>query len=100
MLGRVALRLVIFAATLAFARGEDYDPNRMYSVQMLYQACTAPKGSQSFGRCFGYIEGAGDFMIGDTMCPKNGLNYFAMIQAFVNWAERHPEAWDEPQIHG
>jgi hypothetical protein len=30
-----------------------------------------------------------------SMCPNNGYTYGALKQAFVNWAEKHPEKWTE-----
>jgi hypothetical protein len=100
--------LIVAVAVALFAhpsptRGEggEEEYKRLFNVHALYQACTSPRGSQMFGRCFGYIEGVGDSMIGKTFCVKNDLiNYPAWIQAFVNWVPAHPERWDDLQLIG
>jgi hypothetical protein len=32
--------------------------------------------------------------------PVNGYTMGAVIQAFLNWADKHPEKWARPRIFG
>jgi hypothetical protein len=71
------------------------------SVQHLYEECT---GASVYGQmeCVGYISGvadnmtivgAGGFAPEFGVCPKTAVTYGADVQAFKNWAQKHPEAW-------
>lgn len=88
------------------------------TVQTLYEDCKAAQsGHRSF--CFGYLLGVGDLMaihavaarhikgrpteserylLGDRLCG----NYTgtAEAQAFINWAEKHPEKWTTDMLSG
>jgi Rap1a immunity proteins len=81
-------------------------------VQALHQLC---KLDQDL--CLGYVSGVGDHMLltgaflrnqlkglkeedrelltGLAAClpPKTPTSSGAMVQAFINWAEKHPENW-------
>ena len=72
----------------------------VFNVKTLHQACIAPKESQTFGRCFGYVQGVADAMMGKTFCLGDRVDYSALIQAYNNWAAAHPEKWTEFQIIG
>lgn len=77
------------------------DIRDLFNVHSLYQACTMPRESQMFSRCFGYIQGIADLSVGETFCIQGDrLNYAAAIQAFVNWVPNHPEEWDQFQFIG
>jgi Rap1a immunity proteins len=97
------MRFLILWAVGALATLSGHSSARAdnYTVHVLYQACTSPRESQMFARCFGYIEGVADSMIGENFCIADGImNFPAIIQVFVNWASAHPEKWDEAQIAG
>lgn len=83
------------------------------TVQFLYQACKAEPVSPLGRFCLGYSVGVGQMMvlngyqghemglcppptIRGTFTPSGG----AMIQAFLNWAEKHPEKWAGPALVG
>lgn len=76
-------------------------------VQRLYNRCKEPESSQLNFVCLGYIAGVGetmDFLGLDrashpfAICgrPSHG----AMVQAFINWAEKHPSEWKESEVFG
>ena len=84
-----------------------------FNVQDLYLDCRAPERSPKWALCIAYISGVGNMMqlVGSTqlahpnewyaplgICgdPSNG----AMMQAFINWAEKNPQEWSTPRIIG
>jgi hypothetical protein len=86
------------------------------NVQELYSQCMAPKDSTAAIFCLGFVSGIGDFMqlngaerkmvsdaqwsvlSNEALC---GLpTYGAQVQAFVNWAEKHPEEWGTSRVIG
>jgi hypothetical protein len=80
------------------------------TVQFLYETCRAEIAANMPRFCLGYILGVGQLMavnaeFGDNfaLCsvpkgvpPSGG----AMIQAFLNWAEKHPESWTQRNLFG
>lgn len=82
------------------------------NVQTLLSWCKSPNESQLYSGCIGYISGAADLMqaisvldVKDPLIkPFLGLcgrpTYGAMIQAFINWAEAHPEEWSTDRSLG
>jgi hypothetical protein len=88
------------------------------NTQTLYRWCKAKTGSVEHGVCLGYIAGVGELMtvngadVGSSR-PQfltnveiylwmtsicNAPTPGAMVQAFVNWAEKHPEKWGGERI--
>jgi hypothetical protein len=71
------------------------------SVQALYAQCTATSlYEQSY--CAGFFTASLDTMIvlgtdvsaqAFGICPKTTVTVGAAVQAFKNWAQKHPEAW-------
>jgi hypothetical protein len=71
------------------------------SVHGLYEECIAVDNqSQMF--CAGYFNASMDSMIllgadpdsqAFGICPKTPITAGAALQAFKNWAQRHPETW-------
>ena len=77
------------------------------NIQWLYNACKERDDQLGFVICLGYVSGIGDLMQmnavaalkrvidpsgwDDRLCGQP--SYGAQVQAFVNWAERHPEKW-------
>ena len=82
----------------------------MLKVGDLLRFCKEEKGSPHKLICLGYISGIGDTMqvVGvEALSDKTrdfamcGIaRYNAMVQAFVNWAEKHPKRWEEPRRFG
>jgi hypothetical protein len=82
------------------------EPTR--SVQSLYTRCTAADiHDQMF--CAGYFTSSIDNMMvlgvdastrAFGICPKVSITVGASVQAFKNWAQKHPEAWGLPRYVG
>jgi hypothetical protein len=77
------------------------------TVQGLYDLCKAREESSEFLSCVAYIAGASDTlrllanspeMIGFAICGD--ATYGAMVQAYKNWAEKHPEYWSKNRLSG
>jgi hypothetical protein len=69
-------------------------------VQGIYEVCQAPRQSADWNLCVGYIEGAADQLAAVNLTCPGGVAYFAMVQAFMNWAAAHPEKWTMPRGDG
>jgi Rap1a immunity proteins len=75
------------------------------SVQLMYGACKEEiADAHGAPFCVGYIEGVAQVMIlngiqgrgGLAMCtipPASIPSGRALVQSFMNWAEKHPEHW-------
>jgi Rap1a immunity proteins len=78
-------------------------------VQGLLQKCTV-EGSKDWNYCIGYVGGIGTVMLLNGSLTDFGFakpplemsicrterftaTAGAMVQAFRNWAEKHPESW-------
>jgi hypothetical protein len=80
------------------------------TVRFLYQACKDEMAANSFRFCLGYVLGVGQLMavnaeFGDNyaLCaaPKGTVpSGRAMIDAFLKWAEKHPESWSQRNLFG
>lgn len=80
------------------------------TVRFLYQTCKDETAANGQRFCLGYILGVGQLMAvnadyGDNfaLCskPKGTVpTGREMIQAFVNWAEKHPESWTQRNVYG
>lgn len=91
-------------------------PQDLMTVQELYESCTASQHSYTtlslLSKCRGYINGVADMMVlvgteGDAtmrkyfgICPRDTITRGSLIQAFKNWAEKHPEMWGKPNLLG
>lgn len=71
------------------------------SVQALYAKCTATDRYEQM-YCAGFFTASLDTMIvlgtdvssqALGICPKTTVTVGAAVQAFKNWAQKHPEAW-------
>lgn len=77
------------------------------SIEALYRDCNAKESSPAWAFCAGYIAAQAESMIvlgqaGESekpfgICPAPGISVSgrAAIQAFKNWAEKHPERWGQ-----
>ena len=78
------------------------------SIATLYKECTGNNfGDRTF--CAGYISAMLDSMgmLGPAVspkkfriCPKVSVNAGAAVQAFKNWARKHPQAWSLDRVFG
>jgi hypothetical protein len=82
--------------------------NDTQDVQALLRLC---KAQETSAHCVGYISGIADIMMAVGRVLKNGpersflglcssASYSAFVQAFVNWAEQHPERWYQSRSIG
>lgn len=78
------------------------ETNPIFQFQFLYEQC---KSDTDF--CIGYVSGIGHMMALTgaarsseySMCPGKTIpSAAAMIQAVLNFGEKHPEMWDEEMI--
>ena len=79
------------------------------SIESLYEQCN---GTDSYKQtfCVAYIVGVAEILgrVGldksarplTGICWKGDVSYSAMVQAFKNWAQKHPEAWGIPRYGG
>ena len=107
MLTRLAAAAIAFAS-VSFAADttgpnlpalQATDPS--LSVQALYTQCTASDTHQQM-YCAGFFAATVDSMmvLGSDVstqplgiCSKTAITTGAAVQAFKNWAQKHPEAW-------
>ena len=89
--------LVILLTTVAARSAEKTD------VQTLRGWCKSPARTDNFTRCLMYIVGVSDMlgMVGSsgklpTLGTCGDFSYGAAVQAFINWADGHLEAWNQP----
>ena len=100
--------LLLLALLSISAKAEDQSA----TVEWLYSACQAPKGSAHNMYCVAYVRGIvdtllvnGEMLKGDKahraeMALCGTVGNAAAVQAFKNWAEKHPEAWSKPMVAG
>ena len=86
------------------------DPKQ--DVQSLYNICKEGPTSPSYGLCVGYISGVADMLwflhLNKQQHPEDTTpfemcdtpSYGAMVQAYVNWAEKNPKEWDKDRTFG
>jgi hypothetical protein len=82
------------------------------TVEWLYSACQAPKESAPQGYCTAYVRGIVDTLLLNGEMLKDDkahraemglcgtISNAASVQAFKNWAAKHPEAWSQPMVAG
>lgn len=95
--------ILMFAATSPTKGDQQSDPR---NTEHLLRWCKEPETSFDHAYCAGYVSGMADVMgligVGATkdfklhfgMCtsePYPSAN--AEVQAFINWAEKHPTEW-------
>lgn len=103
---RTVLSCLLVALSLGPARAAD--GAGMTKVGDLYRFCKAENDAPERLLCLGYISGMGDTMQVMALLPADikdfamcgEASYKAMVQAFVNWAEKHPERWEDPRGSG
>jgi hypothetical protein len=102
----LAFAVVIISLTKANADDQN--------VQGLYNLCKATTDHGRYAVCVGYISGIGDIMqtngvmhpgaavdpapLDERLCGRP--SYGAQVQAFMNWAEKHPQQWQAPRQLG
>jgi hypothetical protein len=109
----LGLALAVTAAPLLSLADVSKD-NASPNVQKLLQECNALQGSgepdamdySNFSYCIGYVGGIGDAMLANgqivhplnpvvSICDEGLISRGAMVQAFRNWAQKHPERWSD-----
>lgn len=79
------------------------------SIQSLYNECTGKDLHDQFF-CVGYIsatlDAVGMLAAAESqpqsfrMCPKVPVTPGAAVQAFKNWAQKHPQSWTLDRVYG
>ena len=105
---RILLACLLLAMSLLPASAGNGDG--FVKIGDLLHSCKEGVGSPQKLICLGYISGIGDTMqvvAVDALLEQTkplamcgNARYSAMVQAFVNWAEKHPERWEEPRRLG
>jgi hypothetical protein len=105
-------RLLMALAFFVFLSGHAFSAEEKYggSIQDLYTQC---KSSDSEIRilCISYIAGVMETMElvggdGTTtsqqfgICTTDFVSFGAGVQVFINWAEKHPKAWNDARNFG
>jgi hypothetical protein len=110
--GRTLISAWILAVILGMGLVPAIAGETDMKAQNLYRDCKAPEHSPTAALCIGFISGIGNMMhingviekqyqdrklspfaiCGDTI--SNG----AMVQAFMNWAPKHPESANDDQL--
>jgi Rap1a immunity proteins len=87
------------------------------TVQQLLERCNAERGSGSNLFCLGYVGGVADMMMTNRtirkmdqldggagrsyqICQTTAATYGADQQIFINWAQKHPERWQDGSLDG
>ncbi len=107
IMGQAALILVCALATPAF--GQD-------NVQGLMMKCDNSNASDQQFYCYGRVTAVFEMMLLNgvtiaqhdhavktmlSVCEVGHLpSYGAQVQAFINWAKKHPEKWNENDLDG
>jgi hypothetical protein len=112
---RQSLPLAAFVAALSISPLSESSAQNVdiFSVQSLYENCKAPERSPRNTLCMGYISGVGNMMglVGAVERQHPDRDYAnlatcgditngAMMQAFMNWAEKNPREWASNQSVG
>jgi hypothetical protein len=92
------------------------DDGTALTVDGLSRSCLSPQvGEQTF--CAGYVTGMADLAMLNALVAKQNhssyelsafcnqpttasVSHAALIQAFRNWHDKHPEMWTQPAIVG
>jgi hypothetical protein len=101
--------LALAAVAILFTAPTQSAPNPG-TVQFLYQVCKDEMAANTLRFCLGYILGVGQLM---AVNAEFGGNFALcamprgqapaageMIQAFLSWAEKHPESWSQRNLMG
>jgi hypothetical protein len=107
-----SLRAVLICVVVALAATVTTTEAKADTVQELYMKCKATNPAIGM-YCVGYVGGVSDAMVmiaelpvgggqreAFATCAKTGLSRGAVVQAFVNWAEKHPEHWADQDFMG
>src|SRR5262249_32448595 len=83
----------------------------MQDVQSLYSMCKN-QDAPGFGVCLGYISGVTEMLqsmrVHNERHPETAVpfalcdnpTYGAILQAFINWAEKNPQEWHQHRLAG
>jgi hypothetical protein len=81
------------------------------TVEALYGMCKEPRENLGGTFCEAYLGASVDQMVFDAVYGDRSFregfaicgnvpSYAAAVQAFKNWAEKHPEEWRKPAVLG
>lgn len=105
-MGVSMLRLMIALLVMSLGQNPANSQETKQNVQRLLGWCKQPQSSAGFNLCVGFVGGVGSTMVNLGQVYENkpetreitglcgsGATVGAMVQAFTNWAEGHPEEW-------
>jgi hypothetical protein len=108
----LATVLAFFLWAFAYPAGAATTDDAL-TVQSLYFNCKSAEGSPRWALCYAYIAGVGNALqfIGYAQAEHPDPNFrelaicgkitnAALVQAFMNWAEKHPQRWPDHQLAG
>jgi|CXWL01.1.fsa_nt_gi hypothetical protein len=104
---RLVLACLLVSLSLSTATADQKDDTG--KVGGLLKHCKEELGSPNRMHCIGYISAvwdvltvasADDIQVDRAFAVCGRVKYGAMVQAFVNWAEKHPERWEKPRSLG
>jgi hypothetical protein len=100
----VLLLFLLAAQPMGAADEEKHD------VQKLHEMCKLPPGETKAAICLGFISGVAEMMrlmsfsrykeVRGAFGQCSEASYGAAMQAFMNWADKHPERWSKPMVVG
>jgi hypothetical protein len=110
MYWRITLLCIALLTDMPIATAEEN-----LNVQTLLRDCKQPEDSGYGIFCLGFISGIGGTMqaVGEAerrvnapsfrqlgICSTGKISNGAMVQAFINWAEKNPQQWQKEQWAG
>jgi len=107
-----SLVAAIVLISMGPANAADPSADNAMTVHRLLGDCKIalgdnPAANPNANYCLGYVSAVGDYLNAIGISDANSspsicgnISYGAAIQAFVAWAEKHPEHWQEPQLYG
>lgn len=109
----VASLLVVLATVAALSPTRVAAEEGFTNTEHLLKWCKQPETSANHAYCVGYIEGVSNMMVlvgtdaqgafrkNVGMCyPDPPPSVSAVVQAFINWAERNPKHWADLNVIG
>jgi Rap1a immunity proteins len=109
-----SLAFIAFTALGLLSTAALADEDKRFDTQVLVQMCKLPYQSTGGAFCLAYVRGVADVMLANgaygrvhdrylgpfRLCVDERLTGADLIQAFIEWAEKHPHDWTEKSLIG